>query len=176
MTERSYLKRCLGMKKSSMVIVTVLVGCSLTVGALGIMRLSNIIENDNTVGLPITLQLLSTTITPGGDLPDYTPGEVLQGLKYDMRLTYTTTDAIDQGTIIVRFDKVGISPSDVVMAWTDAIVWSGMVWTDGGDYLTGILGYVGSQPANEVVSYYATLEYTTPGSYTFQVWVDGIMV
>lgn len=157
--------------------LAIIVGLGMMVGAVSVMRLSNVVENVNTVELPIVVQVQSTTTTPDGDLPDYQAGELLPSLKYDMRITYTTSEALDAAAIIVEFSKVGISPTDITMLWKDGNpTWTSMTWADSGDVLTGTLGFVGTQPAGSVVGYYATLEYEVPGVYTFKVWVEGIVV
>jgi hypothetical protein len=160
-----------------MPVLAILVGIGMLVGAVSVMRLSNIVENANSVELPITVSISTTTTTPDGDLPDYQAGDMLPGLKVDMRITYLTIEAIDAGAIIVEFSKVGIAPTDISMSWKDGNpTWTPMVWTDSGDVLKGTLGFVGSQPAGETVGYYAVLTYNTPGEYTFKVWVEGIVL
>ena len=158
--------------------LAILVGVSMMVGAVSVC-LSNVVENNNSVGLPvtglpITLSIAATTATPGGDLPDYTSGQLLLGQKYDMLISYTTTQAFEAGAIIVEFSKVDISPADVVMSWADSGgIWNEMTWVDSGSVMTGILGGVGTQPAGGETNYYAHLTYTITGDFTFKVWVEG---
>jgi hypothetical protein len=94
-----------------------------------------------------------------------------------MRISYLTSVSLDSAAIIVEFEKVGISPTDVSMLWKDGNpLWTAMVWTDNGDTIRGTLGFVGTQPAGETVGYYAQLTYNVVGDYTFRVWVEGIVV
>lgn len=161
-------------KALAMPLMAIILGVSMMVGAVSVMRLSNIVETENTVELPITVSVSPTTLTPDGDLPDYQAGTLLPGVTYDMRIAYLTLTALGSSAIIVEFEKVGISPTDVTMLWKDGNpTWTAMVWEDNGDTMKGTLGFVGTQPANEVVGYYAQLTYNTPGDYTFRVWVEG---
>jgi hypothetical protein len=160
-------------KGMGMPILAIIVGVGMIVGAVSIVRLSNVVNNDNIVGLPVSIQITSTTATPGGDLPDYTAGLVALNVAYDMKVSYTTSKALSTASIIVEFSMTGINTTDVVMNWTDAGSWTSMVWTDNGDVLHGILGYVGTQPAGATPVYYATLIYTVTGSFNFKVWVEG---
>ena len=160
-------------------LLAILVGCTMLVGAVSIC-LSNVVENENSVGLPITglaitLSILPTTSTPDGDLPDYTSGQLLMGQKYDMLISYTTTKAFDAGKIIVEFSKADIVSTDVAMSWTDGEdPWVAMAWNDSvAGVLTGTLGAVGTHPANSETNYFAHLTYTVTGDFTFNVWVEG---
>ena len=154
-------------------VVAMVVGLAMIVGAASIVRLSNIVSNDNQVGLPVTIQITSTSTTPGGDLPDYAAGIVALGVTYDMKVSYTTTEDLTTATIIVEFTKTGINATDVSMSWTDAGTWASISWTDSGDVLHGNLGVTGTQNAGGTVNYYATLCYTVTGSFNFKVWVEG---
>lgn len=158
-----------------MPILAIILGFGMIVGAVAIVRLSNIVENTNVSELPITVQLKSTSLTPGGDLPDYAPGPMVPGQTYDTVVSYTTTKAVDSAAIIVEFAKTGINATDVLMSWTDVSVWHSIVWTDNGDVLHGTLGFVGSQPAGAIANYYATLSYAVTGTFNFKVWVEGSM-
>jgi len=164
-------------------ILAIMVSCGMLVGAVSVMCLSNVVEYVNIVeeGPPvpvelcIDLQILSTEATRGGDLPDYQAGLLALGTTYDMLITYTTSKALTGAQIIVEFSMEGIQPEDVTMAWRDGnLVWTEIVWTDNGDSMIGILGFVGTQPEGANVNYYAQLTYNTLGSYEFAVWVEGI--
>lgn len=160
-----------------MPLLAILVGCGMLVGAVSVMRLSNVVENVNTVELPIEVHLESTSTTPDGDFPDYQAGALLTGATYDMRIVYTTDVGLESAAIIVQFTKGDIAITDVTMSWKDGNpTWADVVWTDSGDVLTGTLGFVGSQPADSTVNYYAKLTYNMPGAYSFKVWVEGIAV
>ena len=160
-----------------MPVLAILVGIGMLVGAVSVMRLSNVVENANSVELPIVVSLSGTTETPDGNLPDYVAGDVLPGMAFDMRITYFTASAIEAGAIIVEFTKVGVSSTDITMSWKDGNpTWTPMIWVDSGDVLKGTLGFVGSQPAGETVGYYAVLTYNTPGEYIFKVWVEGVVL
>jgi hypothetical protein len=154
-------------------ILAIIVGMGMIVAAVSTVRLSNIVSNDNQVGLPVTIQVTSTSTTPGGDLPDYAAGMVALDVSYDMKVSYTTSKALTTASIIVEFSKTGINVTDVVMNWTDAGSWSTISWTDNGNVLHSTLGYVGTLPAGANVNYYATLIYTVTGSFNFKVWVEG---
>jgi len=157
----------------SLPILAIVVGLSMVVGAVSIVRLSNVVNNDNQVGLPVTIQITSTSTTPGGDLPDYAAGMVALDVAYDMKVSYTSTKNLVTATIVVEFTKTGINATDVVMKWTDAGIWASISWSDNGDVLHGNLGLTGSQSAGGTVNYYATLCYTVTGSFNFKVWVEG---
>jgi len=161
-----------------MPILAILVGLGMLVGAVSVMRLSNLVENTNDIAeLPIVVSIQATTTTPDGDLPDYQSGALTIGVAYDMRIVYDTSVALDSAAIVVEFSKVGITPTDLTMDWQDGNhVWEGMTWTDSGDVLTGTLGFVGTQPIDSIVGYYAKLTYNVPGDYGFKVWVEGIVV
>ena len=170
-----------------MPLLAILVSCGMLVGAVSVMRLSNVVEYVNVieegpeipVELCIDLQVLATDATPGGDLPNYTDGNLVLGTTYDMLITYTTSKALEGAQIVVEFSMEGILPEDVTMAWRDGnLVWTEIVWTldtdavDDTDRMRGVLGFVGSQPEGETVNYYAQLTYNTPGTYGFAVWVE----
>ncbi len=155
-------------------ILAVLIGCGMIVGAVSVIRLSNVVENTNDIAeLPIVIGISATTTTPGGDLPNYQSGSLMPTTSYDMKITYSTTVALGSATIVAQFVKVGISASDVTVAWTDATVWSTISWTLSGDSLTGSLGYTGTQSVGATASYWAKLTYNAPGTYDFSVWVEG---
>ena len=152
--------------------LAIIVGVAMMVGAVS-MCLSNVVENNNTVGLPITISILPATTTAalGGDLPNYASGHVALGQKFDMLVSFTTTEVIDYVSIIVEFSKVDINVTDVDMGWatTDALTWATISWTDSGDVLRGTLGIAGGQPADTTGNYYAYLCYTATGSFTFKM-------
>jgi hypothetical protein len=161
------------MKKTGILIVgAILIACGL-VAAGTIICLSNVVEHENTVEVAVELSILTTTATPGGDLPDYAAGPLLMGQTYDMMIRYTTSKALSTSSIIVEFTKTGIAVTDLSMYWTDGTTWTQMTWIDSGDVLKGTLGYVGSQPSGETVTYFAKLTYDVPGVYGFKVWVEG---
>ena len=155
-------------------ILAIVVGFGMIVGAATIIRLSNVVENQNNVGLPVVLQLNPTTATPGGDLPNYVAGSVMQSQAYDMQVSYTTSKALNDAAIIVEFSKTGINATDVLMEWTASTTWTSITWTDNGDTLRGTLGAVGSQGIG-AVNYLAKLTYNVQGDFTFKVWVEGSM-
>jgi len=147
------------------------------VGAVSVMRLSNVVENANVVDLPITVSISETDTTPGGDQPNYQSGYLLPTVQYDMRISYYTEEALDQAAIIVEITKTGIWIGDITMSWIDGVpTWQLMTWTDNGDSLRGTLGFVGTQNADSTVGYYASIGFNTEGDYGFKVWVEGIVV
>lgn len=163
------------MKKMGMLIVgAIIIACGF-VAASTIICLSNVVEHENLVEVAVELSLLTTTVTPGGDLPDYADGSLLMGQTYDMMIQYMTSKALSTSAIVVEFTKTAIAITDLSMFWTDGATWSQMTWIDSGDTLTGTLGYVGSQPSGETVTYFAKLTYDLPGSYGFKVWVEGVV-
>ena len=154
-------------------ILAMVVGLSMIVGAVGLVRLSNIVSNDNQIGLPVAIEIQATNGTPGGNLPDYASGFLTQGQTYDMLVTYTTTKALTSAAVIVEFTKTGINTTDVLMSWTvSGPTWTGIEWTDNGDVLRGTLGAVGSQGIG-TVNHYASLAYVVGGDFNFKMWVEG---
>ena len=156
-----------------MAILAVLVGFSMIGGAVAIIRLSNVVENNNVSGLPVAVTVSGASVV-AGHLP-YANGAVITGQSYDMLVSYTTTRALASAAIIVEFTEPGISLTDVAMSWSQTIPlsWQGMTWTQTGDVLHGTLGIAGGQPAGETVNYYATLVYVVSGDFNFKVWVEG---
>jgi hypothetical protein len=161
------------MKKTGILVIGAIVTACGLVAAGTIICLSNVVERENSVELVANLSLLSTMVTPGGDLPDYVDGPLQMGQQYDMMIQYTTSKALSTSAIIVEFSKAAIINTDLTMSWTDSTTWAPMVWIDSGDTLRGTLGYVGSQPSDETVTYYGKLTYNMPGIYGFKVWVEG---
>ena len=128
------------MKKTGILIVgAILIACGL-VAAGTIICLSNVVEHENSVEVAVDLSLLTTTATPGGDLPDYADGSLLMGQQYDMMIQYTTSKALSSSAIIIEFGKSAIIESDLSMYWTDGTTWTQMIWLDSGDVLTGTSG------------------------------------
>ena len=157
-------------------LLAIAVSCAMIVGAVSIMRLSDVVENVNTVTeLPVSVSILPTMNTPGTDLPNYTAGMVVVDKSYDMVVNYTSSLTIYSPAIVVKFSSdTDIDTTSLTMQWaTNETAWVDVTWDDTGGIITGTFGAIASVSPNTPLDYYLNLTYKEPGDYTFKLWVEG---
>ena len=123
---------------------------------------------------PVYLSIHSTSATPGGDLPNYTSGDLIVAQQYDMLVRYETSRAIEDVAVAMSFTNESINATYVEFYWTDGIIdWVPMIWTENAGEIVGTFGNVDSSSSGDVVEYYVKFSYMVVGNYHFSMVVIG---
>ena len=158
--------------------LAIIVGVAMMVGAVSVC-LSNVETNVNEASdLPVELTIKLAEVGPGLDIPNYENGLVMVvNQPYDMLLSYTSTLALLENAIVVGFTTPTMNPSEIELErYVDGTsTWEKVTLTLVDGVIRGEFPEVVSLSAGGEVSELASLTYKSPGSYSFNLWVEGTL-
>jgi len=154
-------------------LLAIVVGVGMIVTAVGIVRVSNIVERNNQVS--DVSSLVHIEIQPPTSGLDWVNGSALVGTTYNCKVYWSATAAISSANVVVTFQKsLVINTTDINMSWSMGATTPIVFQSTAGDTIHGIIGLPSyNMAAGESATYDIQLTYNVPGDYNFQLYVEG---
>ena len=155
-------------------LLAIVVGVCMIVTAVGIVRVSNVVERSNQVAdvtSLVHLEIKSSTLGP-----NWVNGSASIGTTYYCKAYWSSTAAINQASVVISFHKeTVINTTDVSVSWSMG-AWTPITFQSvAPDTIRGIIGLSSfALGSGETATYELQLMYNVPGGYDAQLYVEGI--